>query len=228
MQGKRTVVRGAEFSLAAARAIAELLRVEASPGGMASLALAGGTTPRAVYETLAGQDSIPWERIEIFFGDERCVPPDDPESNFRMAKEALLDRVGVLPGNVHRPRAESADRDAAARDYEKELPASLDVLVLGIGEDGHTASLFPSSAALAEGTRRYVAVMGPKPPPERLTLTPIAIAAARDVVMLAKGRGKAEAVKRALEGDFDPRETPASLVRHAFWILDEEAASLLS
>jgi len=228
MQGKRTVVRGAELPLAAARAIAELLRVATSPGGPASLALAGGTTPRAVHETLAGLEGIPWQSIQIYFGDERCVPADDPESNYRMARESLLDRVGVPTKNVHRPDTENESRAAAAREYEALLPRALDVLVLGIGEDGHTASLFPDSPALTETARRYVAVVGPKPPPERLTLTPPAIAAARAVVMLAKGRGKAAAVKRALEGPVDPERTPASLARDALWFLDEEAASLLS
>jgi 6-phosphogluconolactonase len=170
---------------------------------------------------------VPWEKVHIFFGDERCVAPDHPDSNYRMAKESLLDRVPLPPENVHRPRAEASDREGAARAYEEELPDTLDVIVLGIGEDGHTASLFPGSPALLQETRRYVPVVGPKPPPDRLTITPVVIAAASSVIVLAKGDGKAAAVARALEGDWDPTGTPAQYARKAYWVLDTAAAGAL-
>lgn len=222
-----TIVASDELARVAAQWIADRLRDELAVGKKrASLALAGGTTPKEVHEALA-RESVPWEKVHVFFGDERCVPPDHPDSNYRMAKESLLDRVPIPPENVHRPRAETSDRDGAARAYEEELPDTLDVIVLGIGEDGHTASLFPGSDALAEGTRRYVPVVGPKPPPERLTMTPVVIGAANAVIVLAKGEGKAQAVARALEGDWDPTTTPAQLARNAYWVLDTAAAGAL-
>ncbi len=122
-------------------------------------------------------------------------------------------------------RGEWPDRAAAARDYEAALPEALDVLVLGIGEDGHTASLFPGAGALSEVERRVLPVTGPKPPPERLTITPPVIAAARHVVVLASGRGKREPVARAVARALDPLATPAQFARDALWIVDHEAAS---
>jgi 6-phosphogluconolactonase len=125
-------------------------------------------------------------------------------------------------------KGESPNREQAARDYEAALPEALDVLVLGIGEDGHTASLFPNSSALTETARRVLPVIGPKPPPERLTLTPPVLAAARFVLVLAAGAGKAAAVARALEGELDVRACPAQLVRDAVWLTDHAAAAELS
>jgi 6-phosphogluconolactonase len=222
-----TIVASDELARHSAQWIADRLRDELAVGKKrASLALAGGTTPKEVHEALA-RESVPWEKVHIFFGDERCVPSDHPDSNYRMAKASLLDRVPIPPENVHRPFAEASDREAAARAYEEELPDSLDVIVLGIGEDGHTASLFPGSPALAEESRRFVPVVGPKPPPDRLTITPVVLAAANALIVLAKGDGKAAAVARALEGDWDPMGTPAQLARKGYWVLDTGAASEL-
>jgi 6-phosphogluconolactonase len=184
------------------------------------VALAGGKTPRAVYERLA----LTGAGVDFYFGDERCVPEDDPESNYRMALDALGTKAGW---RFHRIEAERKDRDAAARDYERLLPAALDVLVLGVGEDGHTASLFPGSPALDEKKRRVVAVEGTKPPPWRITITPPVISSARSLLVLATGEGKAEAVARAVEGPWAPRETPAQLARRGNWVLDAAAASRL-
>lgn len=211
----------------AAREIGQMLAAAVQEQGRASLALAGGTTPRAAYEHLA-QENLPWRSISIFFGDERCVPPDDPNSNFRTAREALLDRLPEAPARVERMLGESSDRDAAARAYEAVLPAALDVLVLGVGEDGHTASLFPGSSALEENVRRVLPVVGPKPPPHRLTITPPVLKAAHNVVVLAAGAGKAAAVARALEGALDVRSCPTQLVRDALWLMDHAAAGELS
>jgi 6-phosphogluconolactonase len=222
------VVEPGDLAPAAARFLADRLRERGGPLKSVSLALAGGTTPRDVHVALAAIAEVPWNLVHVYFGDERCVPPDHPDSNYRMARESLLDRVAIPPGNIHRPLAESPDRDRSAREYEAELPNALDIVVLGIGEDGHTASLFPGSPALDETARRYLPVIGPKPPPERLTLTPPALAAANLIVMLAKGEGKAEAVARALEGDWDPRATPAQLARKGVWFVDKGAAKALA
>jgi 6-phosphogluconolactonase len=191
--------------------------------GRATLALAGGTTPKATYEALAGLP-LDWSKIEIFFGDERCVPADHPESNYRMAKAALFDRIVIPAAQVHRMQGELADRDAAARAYEALLPERLDVVVLGIGEDAHTASLFPGSPALDEATRRVLPVVGPKPPPERLSLTPPALRAARVRIVLASGAGKADAVRRAFADPVNVVATPIQLARDGVWFVDGAAA----
>lgn len=211
----------------AAREIAQMLSAAVREHGTATLALAGGTTPRAAYEHLANE-AVPWRSVSIFFGDERCVPPDDSDSNYRMAREALFGRLSEGPARVERMLGESSDHDAAARAYEAVLPDSIDVLVLGVGEDGHTASLFPGSSALTEKTRRVLPVVGPKPPPNRLTITPPVLNAARNVVVLASGAGKAKAIARALEGELDIASCPSQLVRDALWLMDHAAAGELS
>lgn len=211
-----------------AREIAAALTESCRERGKSSLCLAGGTTPRAIYEVLATNPSVMWPEVLVYFGDERAVPPENPDSNYRMAREALFDRVGVPQRNILRIPAEQPDQDAVARAYDQVLPGELDVLVLGIGEDGHTASLFPGSAALKEQQRRVVPVLGTKPPPQRITITPPVLSAARFVLVLASGRGKADAVARALEGELDVEACPAQLVRDAVWLMDHEAASGLS
>jgi len=221
------VVSSGELARAAAGWLAERLSETVKTQKSASIALSGGTTPRDVHVALAALGGVPWDAVHVYFGDERCVPPDHEDSNYRMAKESLLARVPIPPQNVHRPLGESADRDAAARAYEAILPEVIDVVVLGVGEDGHTASIFPGSPALVESGRRYLPVVGPKPPPERLTLTPLALAAAGTLLVLAKGEGKADAVARALEGEWNPSATPAQLARAGVWFLDTPAASAL-
>ena len=221
------VVETAELPRIAAERVAQMLASAVRERGRASLALSGGSTPKAMHQALAELPEVPWDRIDVYFGDERCVPPDHPDSNYRMAKESLFDRVPLPSHAVHRPEAERPDRDGAARAYEALLPAAIDVVVLGIGEDGHTASLFPGAASLAENVRRYIAVTGPKPPPERLTFTPVSLAAARTLLMLASGSGKAEPVARALRGAWDPVTTPSQLARRGLWIVDTGAAAEL-
>jgi len=221
------VVEASELPRVAALCVAELLRQAVAERGAASLALAGGTTPRAMHEVLATLPGVDWAQVSIYFGDERCVPPDHADSNYRMARESLLTRVPIPESNVHRMLGELPDRDAAARAYAAELPAALDVVVLGIGEDGHTASLFPGSPALDEREQLVLPVIGPKPPPERLTLTPPALERAHNLVMLAAGAGKADAVARALGGPLDPRSTPAQWARRGRWLLDRAAAARL-
>lgn len=210
---------------AAARIALELTKAIAERG-RASLALAGGTTPKATYEALAGLP-LEWQLVDIFFGDERCVPADHADSNYRMAKAALFDRITIPTHRIHRMQGEERDREAAARAYEAELPPRLDVVVLGIGEDAHTASLFPGSPALLEEQRLVLPVVGPKPPPERLSLTPPALRAARLCLVLGSGAGKAEPVRRALQDPLDISSTPIQLARDGVWFLDRAAASAL-
>jgi 6-phosphogluconolactonase len=215
----------------AAEWLADEVRLSATLRGSCALGLAGGATPRPVYEALAGPalaGTIAWDRVRIYFGDERAVPPDHPESNFRMAHEALIARASIPAANVHRMEAEASDLEEAADRYAALLPPALDVLVLGVGPDGHTASLFPGSPALGERTRRVVPARAPRPPERRLTITPPVIAAARRIVVLAAGRDKAEAVARALRGTGSPDEVPARLARDGVWVLDRAAAGRLA
>ena len=213
-------------NVAAQRIAAELVRRIASQGQV-SLALAGGTTPRAAYEALAQLPGIDWARVSVYFGDERAVPPDHPDSNFLMAETALFSRVALSPANIHRIRGEDKDQDAAARAYESLLPERISVMVLGIGEDGHTASLFPGSPALKERTRKVLPVIGPKPPPQRLSITPPVIESAEFCLVLATGAGKADAVRRALREPLDIEHTPSGLARGGLWLLDHAAAAKL-
>lgn len=207
--------------------IAKALTHAIAERGLASICLAGGGTPKATYQALAQLTDLEWVRVSVYFGDERCVSPDREQSNYRLAREALLDHVPLRSANIHRIQGEKPDRDAAALEYTHTLPEIFDVLVLGIGEDGHTASLFPGSAALDEKERRVLPVIGPKPPVLRLTLTPLALQG-RLTVVLAAGPSKADAVFRALEGPRDLLTCPAQIARDAVWILDHAAAARLT
>ena len=199
-----------------ARAAADQI-VAALNGGAHTLVLAGGNTPKRCYELLAGAD-VQWGRVTVLFGDERCVPPDHPDSNYRMAKEALLD--AVAPATVHRIAGELGP-DEAASAYDRIVSAlnPLDVVLLGVGEDGHTASLFPGHPEL-QATGFAVGVRNaPKPPPDRVSLTMAALQGARHVIVLATGAGKADAVVRARRG-----EVPSGMIAGALWLLDRAAA----
>lgn len=226
---ERVLVReGAAFVEAAAAWIADSIAAVLSERERCSVALAGGHTPRAIYAHLADRYvNVPWTLLDVYFGDERRVPPEDPASNYQMAYESLLSRVPIQPSRVHRMAGERADALAAARDYEGVLPASLDILLLGLGADGHTASLFPGGMQLRERERRVVPSSSPVPPVGRLTITPPVIAAARHVAVMAAGTSKSMVVARALEGSFDPFALPVQLALRGSWILDADAASLL-
>jgi 6-phosphogluconolactonase len=196
--------------------------------GRCAIALSGGTTPRAVYCRLARHHTeVPWPSVEVYFGDERCVPPHHPESNFQMADQVLLRQVPIPRAQIHRMRGEWPDDDAAAREYDEILPDELDVLLLGMGIDGHTASLFPNSPSLDERDRRVVAADSPVPPPRRLTITPPVIARARRVAVIVAGTEKAPTVERALEGRFDPHALPVQFALGGAWFVDRAAAALL-
>lgn len=202
--------------------------------GWAALALAGGSTPKPLYRFLATPEEAerwPWQRVRLFWGDERCVPPDHPLSNYRMVRETLLDHLATAP-QVFRMRGED-EPHAAAETYAAQLlrhaPGGLDVVLLGMGEDGHTASLFPGSPVLDERVH-LVAAVGVPGVGWRLTLTPPALRAARWVLLLVTGEAKAEVLARALTGPLEPRRYPVQLLREhprAVWMVDEAAASRL-
>jgi 6-phosphogluconolactonase len=206
--------------------------------GSFTVALAGGGTPRGLYALLPMDhyaDQVVWPAVEIFWSDERCVPPDHPRSNYRMALETLLSKVKVPPGNIHRMKGED-DPVAAATAYEKGLREKLggaprfDLILLGMGADGHVASLFPGSAALEEKDR-LVAVSRDPEGMARLTLTLPLINAARAVAILVSGEGKAEMLRRVLGAGVRDEGLPAQRVRpdsgRLIWILDQAAGSLL-
>ena len=221
---------------------AEALRAR----GRFSVALSGGATPRRLHEILAAppfRDAVDWARVEFFQGDERGVPPDHADSNWGMACRTLLDPVGAPAERRHRMEAERADRDAAARDYERELagvlgegkdgaPPRLDLVLLGMGDDAHTASLFPGADALGERRRWVVPARSPRPPHERLTLTFPMIDRARCVLFLVAGAAKAEPLAAVLEGPSDPERLPSQRVAPTdgalLWIVDEAAAARLA
>ena len=213
--------------------------------GRFSVALSGGSTPRALYRLLAEppfRGAIDWARVHIFWGDERFVPPNHPDSNYRAALEALVSRVPIPTENVHRIPTKVTDPKTAAAQYEEtlrrffappegEVPR-FDLVLLGLGPDGHTASLFPGSPALDEDSRLVVATYVSKLAAWRLTLTPPVLRGARHVIFLVSGPDKAAVLRDVLEGPHDPHRLPAQLVRpqdgDLTWLVDDAAASLLS
>ena len=221
-------------ALAAVRTINEVVRAK----GRCSLVLSGGNTPRLLYTLLASKfrDEIPWARTIVFWGDERYVSPDDRESNYRMAKKTLLDHVPCPGENIHPMPTHFPSAAEAARDYERTLRRyfanewpSFDLVFLGLGVDGHTASLFPESTALEERTRLAVAVNAPADPPLRLTLTLPALNAAANVYVLAAGAKKARVLHEVLTRTPDPSLYPLSGVRptegRLIWWVDQNAAA---
>jgi len=229
IQPERIVVEWQELPHTAAAWIASAIMQAIRDNGRCSIALSGGKSPQPIYAELAASfREIPWNDVDVYFGDERAVPPTDPMSNYGMARASLLDRVPVPAANVRRMEGERADLDGAARDYERLLPPAFDVLLLGIGPDGHTASLFPGAPALGERVRRVVAADSPFPPPRRLTITPPVIAAARHTAMIVAAGDKAGIVRRVLEGPRDPHALPSQLALGGVWILDRDAASKLT
>lgn len=225
-----------ELAEAAAKDFTHKAALAIEERGRFAVALAGGSTPKATYESLARNHAgeIEWSKVHAFLGDERTVPPDHADSNYRMASEALLEHVPI--GSVHRMRGE-LDPEEAAREYEEELRdffgeyPRFDLIHLGIGEDGHTASLFPRTKALDAADHLVVSNPVEKLETIRLTLTAPVINAARSVVFLVAGEGKAEALKEILGGDADPRDYPSKLIQPTAggskWMVDEAAASLL-
>ena len=201
------------------------------------VALAGGTTPRALYREL-GDASVPtdrldWARTDVFFGDERAVPPDHADSNYRMVRDTLFSRITIPTANVHRMEGEATDLDAAAARYEAQLgEPALDLAILGMGADGHTASLFPGTTALAERTRRCVSVAVPALSTSRITLTYPVFQAAREIIFLIAGDDKALTLKRVIEDAERPDQLPSQAIirRHGAVAIfcDRGAAAELS
>jgi 6-phosphogluconolactonase len=219
---------------AAAARIAASIEAAIAARGAATWCLTGGETPEQMYRALADparpwRTRIDWTRVHAYWGDERHVPPDHPDSNYGMAARALLDHVPIPATHVHRMRGEVPDAGEAAREYQRGLPEIFDVMLLGLGEDAHIASIFPGRPV--PGGVRVAGVFAPHLNAWRITLTPPAILAARDIVMLVAGAAKAEAVYLALEGDEDPLRYPAQRLRPAGdrveWFLDRAAAARL-
>ncbi len=227
-----------ELAEAAARDFVEKASAAIQESSRFAVALAGGSTPEMTYALLASEyaDGVDWSNVHVFFGDERSVPPDDEDSNYKMAKEALLSHVSV--GSVHRMKGELLP-DEAAMEYEEELreffntpgrPPEFDLIQLGIGDDGHTASLFPNTPALDVIDRRAAQNPVPKLETVRITLTLPVLNAAKAVSFLVAGEGKAAALKEVLEGDADPHDYPSKFVQPAGelnWMVDREAAGML-
>lgn len=212
------VYPGSELAI---RAAADLITALAPQ----TIALSGGSTPRELYQLLASEDyrdRIEWSEIDIWWSDERAVPPDHPDSNYGMAKRSLLDLVPIVRSEVHRMPGDAEDLDAAALAYDETLPDRFDLILLGIGEDGHTASLFPDRPALEETDRRCVPTVAANGS-RRLTLTYPALNAARHVLFLVLGQDKREPLDRIRAGE----GLPAGRVRPALgdvtWVVDEAA-----
>jgi 6-phosphogluconolactonase len=221
----------AELRRISAEVLARKIQAAIQARGRCTLALSGGSTPGPVYEELGDSDLskyVSWSQLEVYFADERAVPMDHPDSNYRLVKETLLRSHPEVLGQAFRMPADAPDRDQAAKRYARKLPDPLDILVLGMGPDGHTASLFPGSPALDEREQRVVAVTAPKPPPERMTITPPVIEAARAIVVIASGAEKAGVLSRAIAGETDPRDVPAQLARRGTWVVDQAAAGDLA
>jgi 6-phosphogluconolactonase len=225
------------MSRAAARHLAERMRAAAAAGGRCAIALSGGNTPGTTYRLLAGE-RVPWDQVHLFWGDERYVPATDPQSNYRMVQEALLNHIAIPEGNIHPIATTAANPDDAARAYEtilrEQLPGAwprFDLVLLGLGTDGHIASLFPGSDALRVTDRCVVAVQAPVVPPRRITITLPVINAAAAIHFLVSGKDKSGAVHRARVGPSDVEMTPAAGVRSSAgavtWWIDEAAATML-
>jgi 6-phosphogluconolactonase len=200
----------------AARRIATACQCAQDERGVFAWALAGGSTPRATYRRLRDAP-IDWQRVRVFWSDERAVPASSPDSNQRMAREALLDAVRLPPDRLHAMNGAASDLDAAARDYEATMlrllgdPPRVDLALLGLGADAHTASLFPGTPALHETERWVMSNPVPRIGP-RITWTPPALRAARQILVLVTGDEKRNALKLALEADFDPARIPIQSV----------------
>lgn len=229
---------------ALSQAAAELFTVAAQQAvqarGRFVVALAGGNTPQRTYELLGREpfrEQVPWKNTHVFWGDERCVPADDPRNNARMARQTLLDRVPVPSGQVHpmvcgrSPRAAAAEYETQLRDFFSADHPRFDLVLLGLGENGHTASLFPDTSVLKELQRWVGDVYVAEEGLHRLTLTTAAINQAALVVFLVSGSGKALILRKVLEDAPGPEGIPARLIKPAhgelLWLVDRDAARLL-
>jgi 6-phosphogluconolactonase len=242
----RVAADGREWAHQAAALVHAMSEEAIASHGRCLLALSGGSTPKTMYQTLASREwkaRFDWSRIFFLFGDERCVPPDHPQSNFAMAQAALFEPLAIHPDHIYRMKGELPDPLAAAQDYEETLRRltqcsatdmpRLDVILLGLGDDGHTASLFPGTVALHERTKAVTVGTAPIGVPSRLTLTLGVLNRATVVLFLVSGSGKAPIVRAILEPRSEVDRTfPASMVMPAggrlVWILDRASAAQLT
>lgn len=238
MNDVRVLADADALAHAVATAIANVIAHAVERRRRCALALSGGSTPRTLYRVLAAEfrSVMPWQELDVFWGDERFVPATSPESNYGMAKAELLDRVPLPAGNVHPIPTHLTTSEAAADAYAQTLRAyfgaglpRFDLMLLGIGEDCHTASLFPHSSALAESDRLVVATPAPDGNGWRVSLTTAVLIAAETVFVLATGAKKAPAIRRALAPGTDIAGCPAAALRHrtgtTIWWIDRAAAS---
>ena len=230
----------------AAAEFLEVARKAVQEKDLFCVALSGGSTPKALYGLLLNnpmlQAMVPWSKTQFFFGDERHVPPDNPESNFRMATEAMLAKAPVDAKQVHRIKGEKRNAAQAAEEYEEDLRASFrladgqlprfDLVLLGMGPEGHTASLFPGTKALREERRLVVSNWVGKLYTDRITLTPPVLNNAARVIFMVHGEEKAPALKAVLEGPYEPEQLPAQIIRpkegKVLWLVDPTAAGMLA
>jgi len=224
---KRVLADESDLARAAAERIVAIGREALAARGRFDLLLSGGGSPLKTFEALArtGAGAGPglWAATHFYWSDERCVPPTDPASNYGLARQALLAPLGVPPERTHRIRAEQASPEAAAEEYERICPPAPDLVLMGLGVEGHTASLFPQSPALLEASRRFLAVDVPVAPHRRVTITPAGLAAARRLLVLVSGARKREALAAvfALEGSV--AQTPGRLALGGEWFVDRAA-----
>ena len=232
-------------SRAAAQDLVELARAAITERGRFCVALSGGSTPRRMYEILAESPrwaQLDWRRVEFFWGDERAVGPEHPESNYGVAASVLLGKLGVMPDRIHRIQGELADPEQAAARYQEELsrvfaapedglPPIFDLIFLGMGGDGHTASLFPYSQALTERRRWVVGYTVARLGKTRITMTPPVLNRAAEIRLLVTGPDKAGSLREALEGPREPERLPVQLVApeagRLVWLVDRAAAAEL-
>ena len=239
----RTLTTPQELFSAAAEEVVRAAQEAVAQRGRFTIALSGGSTPKSLFNLLAtnAKNVLPWDRMFFFWGDERHVPPSDPDSNYRMAEETMLSKIPVAAGNVFRFAAENPDAAAVADAYEQTLrkffalqPGEFprfDLILLGMGPDGHTASLFPNTAGLQEKSRLVIANWVDKLKTSRLSLTLPVINAAACVAFLVSGTDKAPALHAVLEGDAPGEQYPAKLIHPVdgklIWLIDRAAASEL-
>jgi 6-phosphogluconolactonase len=240
----RTLTTPQELFAAAAEEVVRTTTEAVAARGRFTIALSGGSTPKSLFNLLAtnARNTLPWDRMFFFWGDERHVPPTDPDSNYRMADEAMLSKVPVPAGNVFRMAAENPDAASAAEAYEQTLQKffalqpgqfpRFDLILLGMGPDGHTASLFPGTAGLQEKSRLVIANWVDKMKTHRLSFTLPVLNAAACVTFLVSGTDKAPALHAVLESDASGEQYPSKLVHPTdgklIWLIDRAAASQLT
>jgi 6-phosphogluconolactonase len=219
------------MSSAVAKQIAQIAEESLASHNKFSIAFSGGETPKILYRLLESdyRNTIDWSRVQIYWGDERYVSHDDPASNYRMARETLLDHVPIPPENIHPIPTSLADPNDSAIAYAAEIKSALrfDLILLGLGDDGHTASLFPGSEFNPNDERIAIVTHSPKPPALRISLTMQVINLSKNILFLVAGSDKADVLREVIQNENNPAY-PASFVRDAQWFVDEAAASCLN